>query len=194
MNKTICLFFLVCGISIPVLADSLITIRDIESGEAPVPIYQNEDGDDTIQAPGLTLNQDEGPPWFRVAVRYESEPEWLDDLTLEFYLLFDDSETGKMVFKGSVDYVDIPKGRDHLAEMYLHANSYQRYGTRRAARVGVVAKIGEKVVATDRRTSVQNPWWKGLPTHSAGLLNRLDTPFRTVNPGSYQAQRMNSTR
>jgi hypothetical protein len=188
MNVKRCIALLACGFSIAAFAASPVTIREVETDELPVPVYQNEDGDDTIQTEVLTLSQGEGAPWFRVAVQYETEPEWIDQLTLEFYVLFDDTEGQQMVFKGSVDYVDIPQARDHLAEMYLHANSYQRYGTRRPSKISVVAKMDGKIVAMDRRTAKDTQWWEGLPTHPAGLLNRLDTPFRAVNAGAYEAQ------
>lgn len=166
-----------------------IEFNEVDTQEIQTPLYQDEDGGDTIQVNGISIHQSNEKTWLRVAAHYETRPEWIDHLTLEFYVLMPNSGKEPVLFKGVVNYVDIPAGRDHLAEMYMHFNSYERYSSRgRSIKSAVLAKIDGQVVAVDKRNSMNNKWWETIPAHSGGLLNRLDTPFRIINFESVEAQ------
>jgi len=167
-----------------------VEIEDVEIRELHTPLYQNDDGDDSIQVSGMAINQYGNKKWLQIAVHYETRPEWMDRLTLEFYVLLPTPEKETLLFKGIVQYVDIPESRDHLAEMYMHFNSYERYYGRGKTRTAVLAKIDGKIVAVDKRNSLENKWWEEVPAHPRGLLNRLDTPFRIVNAEDYEAPRI----
>jgi hypothetical protein len=163
-----------------------VTIDDVETYDAYTPIYEGDEGGDTLQLNGMSLDQRAQKRWFRIAVEYETEPEWIDHLTIEFYLLMPGED--KILFKGIVQYVDIPKGRDHLAEMYMHFNSYERYRNRGKFKTAVVIKIHGEVVAVSKPNSLETAWWADKQVHPCGLLNRLDTPFRIANVDKYEAQ------
>ncbi len=165
-----------------------ITINDVDTQELSAPLYQGEDGDDTLYIPGIPLYSSREKKWFRISVDYETRPDWIDRLTLEFYVLLPGREEEPILFKGEVSYVDIPEGRKHLAEMYMHFNSYERYYRRGKVRTAVLAKVDGEIVAIDDRNSLDDKWWENIPLHPCGLLNRLDTPFRVVNAGNYEAQ------
>jgi len=183
MKNLIMILFLVIGTS-AVAAETLpnIEFNDVDTQEIQTPLYQNEDGDDTIQIHGMSLHQNNNKTWLRVAAHYETRPEWIDRLTLEFYVLMPNSGKEPVLFKGVVNYVDIPEGRDHLAEMYMHFNSYERYSSRgRSIRSAVLAKLDGQIVAVDKRNSLDDKWWETIPSSSGELMNRLDTPFRIIN-------------
>ncbi len=165
-----------------------ITINDVDTQELSAPLYQGDDGDDTLYIPGIPLYSSREKKWFRISVDYETRPDWIDRLTLEFYVLLPGREEEPILFKGEVSYVDIPEGRKHLAEMYMHFNSYERYYRRGKVRTAVLAKVDGEIVAIDDRNSLDDKWWENIPLHPCGLLNRLDTPFRVVNAGNYEAQ------
>ena len=93
-----------------------------------------------------------------------------------------------MLFKGVVNYVDIPEDRDHLAEMYMHFNSYERCYGRGKIQTVVLAKVDGQIVSIDKRNSLDNKWWENVPAPPCGLLNRLDTPFWVVNADDYETQ------
>ncbi len=170
-----------------------VKIEDVEVQELHTPLYQNDDGDDSIQISGMPLKQYGNKKWLQVSVQYETRPEWIDRLTLEFYVLLPTPEKNKMLFKGVVSYVDIPESREHLAEMYVHFNSYERYYKRGKIQTAVLAKVDGEIVAIDPRNSLEEKWWENVPTHPIGLLNRLDTPFGVMNGEDYEAQRTQSS-
>jgi len=167
---------------------SAIKVNGVEVRELSAPIHQNDNGDDTIQVRNTALKRGGNETWLQISVRYETRPEWLDHLTLEFYVLMPTPSPEGTLFKGVVHYVDIPKGRDHLAEMYMHFNTRKRYSRRGKIRTAVLAKTNGTIVGIDQNNSPEDPWWETAPAGSHALLNRLDTPFRIVNEESYQAQ------
>ena len=169
-----------------------ITVVDVRTQELHPPVYQNDDGDDTLQINGLPLLKNKNRTWLRISTRYETRPEWIDRLCIEFYLLLPGKEKTTTLFKGVVHYVDIPKGRDHLAEMYIHFNTYERYYRRGSIQSAILIKIDETIVATDQKNLLDNMWWEKHPAPFHKLLNRMDTPFRVINTETHEAQKVSS--
>jgi len=157
----------------------------VGTSEPFTPVYQNEEGLETLQVKGLTQTFTGEKKWFRIAAEYSTDAEWLDRLTLEYYVLFPGATN---VFKGTVRYVDIPRGREHLSEMYLHFNSYARYFKRGVIHYAVVALIDGKTVAVETNKRLPEGWWKTLPPHPCGLLDRSMTPFAVFNVEKFDAQ------
>jgi len=166
----------------------IIEIEKVEAQEVGTPVHRGDNNGDTLQIPGISLNQSRREKWLQVSVEYETRPEWMDRLTLEFYVLMPNPEKEDALFKGVVSYVDIPKGREHAAVMYMHFNSYARNYGRGKIRTAVLAKIDGKVVAVDEDSSLDDPWWENTDVNRCGLLNRLDTPFRVVNEERFESQ------
>lgn len=166
----------------------IIEIGRVETQEVTTPIHETADGADTIQVSGMPLEPTGRKDWFRVFVHYRTTPKWIDRLTLEFYVLMPSPEKEKVLFKGAVNYVDIPEGRDHLAEMYMHFNTYARHYGYGEIQTAVIAKINGKIVGIDEKNSLDNPWWEDKQAFKCGLLNRLDTPFRVINMELYESQ------
>lgn len=162
-----------------------VKINRVETSEPWTPLYQNEEGLDTIQVRGLMQAGVNNKKWFRIAAEFESRDEWTDRLTFEYYVLFPDH---KNVFKGVVKYVDIPQGREHLSEMYMHFNSYERYFKRGTISYAVVVLIDGKEVAVETNKRSPENWWKDMTIHPCGLLDRSMTPFVVFNVESFQAQ------
>lgn len=181
------LFLLVFAAACRVSARPPITFRGVEFSEPRTPSFQDADGEDSIQADGFPFSPSSDRHWLRVTAEYETHPEWIDQMTLLFYVLLPTDED-PLLFTGRVDYINIPEGRDHISDMYLHFNTYRRYFQRGNIHYAVVALIdgNEVAVKTNRRRPEQ--WWKTMKPHSTGLLNRLDTPFRVLNVERYQAQ------
>lgn len=165
-----------------------VNVNDVDNETVDSPVFQNEEGEDSLYVGGITLDQGSRKEWLRVSARYETRPEWIDALTLEFYVLLTDGSGTKNLFKGTVDYIDIPKNREHLAEMYMHFNTYARFYNRGSIKSAVIAKVDGKEVSIDRRNSLDDRWWEKYEAHTGRLLNRLDTPFRIVNVNHYEAQ------
>ncbi len=157
----------------------------VETSDPNTPLYQNEEGMDTLQVKGLMQASTSTKKWFRIAAEYSTSLEWTDRLTLEYYVLFPDSTN---VYKGVVSYVDIPEGREHLSEMYMHFNSYARHYKRGLIQYAVVALIDGKTVAVNTNKRKPEEWWKTMPVHTCGLLDRSMTPFVVFNVEKFEAQ------
>jgi len=162
-----------------------VRISRVDTSEPFTPIYQDQEGLDTIQVRGLNQNFSNDKKWFRIASQFESTPEWTDRLTFEYYVLFPDHQK---VFKGVVQYVDIPQGREHVSEMYMHFNSYARYYRRGIIHYAVVVLADGKQIAVDTNKRSPENWWKDLAVHPCGLLDRSQTPFAVFNVELFQAQ------
>jgi len=131
--------------------------------------------------------------WAELSVVYDTEPEWVDELTFQYYtLLFDKKKGDYSLFKGTVTYVDIPKGRNHASTMYLRPVALTRYGEVTAMAVEIIYK-GEVIdTKTDERmikgAKLAKEWWKSpqLAVKEGYVLNRAQTPFALVNYDDYE--------
>lgn len=126
--------------------------------------------------------------WARIAVVYETESEWIDELEFRYFTIVKHPKTGEYTkFPASVNYVDIPKGKNHVSTVFLRPNTIARYGDLERFAVEIYAK-GELVAATG---VPENPpqWWH-LPinarTLEGVLLNRAQTPFAFVAWDNYE--------
>ncbi len=162
-----------------------VKIENVETTEPNTPLYQSEDGTDTIQIKGLQQESTSTKKWFRIAATYSTGEEWTDRITLEYYVLFPGATN---IFKGVINYVDIAKGREHFSEMYMHFNSYARYYTRGTINYAVIALINGKQVSVNTNKRTPENWWKDIPVHPCGLLDRSMTPFVVFNVEKFEAQ------
>ena len=142
---------------------------------------------------GLNPQQD----WFQISVTYDTAPEWVDELTFQYFALAETRIDGKQsfsLFKTAVRYSDIEAGRSHVSTVFLHPKALKRYGELKAVAVEVLHE--GKVIATDSDVGMNLPddWWKNpLVTESAGLavregylLDRSKSPFALINIDDYE--------
>ena len=161
-------------------------IEKVELFEPYTPLYvDGEEGLTTIQVRGLVATGTSDKKWFRIVTEYSTSAEWLDRLTIEYYVLFP-GET--VVFKGVLNYIDLQEKRDHLSEVYLHFNTYARHYARGTIQYAVVVLIDGKQV--DFQTNKRSPenWWKEMPVNPCGLLPREFTPFVVFNVERFEAR------
>jgi len=157
----------------------------VETSEPGTPVYQDEDGLETIQIKGMPQTPASSRKWFRITAEYSTEAEWTDRLTLEYYVLFPGATN---VFKGAVNYVDIPRSRNHLSEMYLHFNRYARHYKHGIIQYAVIALIDGKQMALETNRRLPQNWWKNMPENPCELLDRSMTPFAVFNAEKFEAQ------
>lgn len=133
--------------------------------------------------------------WAEIQTTFDSTPDWMDELTFQYYVLVHNkkSKDEHSLFKASVTYVDVAKGRAHLSAMYLRPSTLERCGEVIGVAVEVVYQGA--VVATEsvgRQASGQPlpaEWWKIYqgPIRDGVLLNRGQTPFAFVNVDDYES-------
>jgi len=123
--------------------------------------------------------------WLEVEVAYETKAEDIDELTFQFMIMVDN-----VICDGSVTYINIPKGRDHYAVMYIAPRTLERLTGGKPFTSGDLQNVW---LAVSRQGQVlDNLAFKpaqppNLP-HQAGLvLNKSETPFAPLFYDRYEA-------
>lgn len=130
--------------------------------------------------------------WLRVRAEYDTAELWSDEVTITTYALLkakrkeDVGPTGKQLnlVKGDATYVNVPKGK-HVADMYLHPDTFTRYagGDKSAVeKVAVIFSINGQVVGQLSEPADRERWWEGAAPLPLPLLNHELTPFGLANP------------
>jgi hypothetical protein len=160
----------------PAPLGKVVDIRKIQGGKVKTPEYKLLTG----QAMARTRD------WFQVTTQYETNPEWVDDVTFTYYILVKGKVAGAkfLLLRGEVTYVTIQKGK-HLSDMYLHPSTLARYGD--VERVGVVVSMQGRVVAMDSLPASNQRWWEQASPVDGYVLNRMQTPFAMINFDDYEA-------
>ncbi len=135
--------------------------------------------------------------WLRILVTYDTEAEWIDDMSITYILMTQGgikSKPSYSLYKLNVNYSDIKRGRGHIAAAFLTPPAVERYGS--AYAVAVEITCGGKVVSsmTEKPSTLPDEWWKNpkivdsnaVINRSGYLLNRKDTPFYLVNYDDYE--------
>jgi len=137
--------------------------------------------------------------WQSISVTYDTAPEWIDELLIQFFVLGmkPDPETRRnmySLYKSAVRYVDIEKGRNHMAVAFLRPAALKRYGEPVA--VAVVFTVAGKVVGelSDGGMKLPPKWWqnplvtdsKDLTVREGYLLDRSKSPWALINPDDYE--------
>ena len=138
--------------------------------------------------------------WGVIEVGYDTAPEWIDELTFQFYVLAVGEVDGKRqlaLYRTSVRYVDIERGRDHMSTVYLHPSAIKRYGPIVAAGVEITSGGNVIAEASDAGKSLGDGWWKrdevnkaeNIAVKDGYLLDRSRTPFALINVDDYEVIR-----
>ena len=124
--------------------------------------------------------------WFQISTEYETEPEWLDELKIQYYVLAM-TKSGKKeqsLFRGEVNYVNVEEGK-HMSVMYLHPSTLSRYGDVQA--VAVLLYAEGRLLGAESEPSTSKRWWEQMTPRDGFLLNRMETPFAMINFDNYEA-------
>ena len=143
-----------------------------------------------VRSPQYQLNPSENSPtvreWARIMVRFETDADWTDELEFRYFVQVHNSKNKiDLLFPGTFQYIDIPKGKRNLSTVFLRPNTLDRYGDVIGIAVEIYAK-GEMVAFACNPQSPKG-WWrltkaKAMP---GVLLERSQTPFAFVAFDSY---------
>ena len=178
----------------------------VESGRGAISIRKvtGVNRRDRMMTPQYTTSVSRGskPPreWGMVTVEYASQPEWLDEVTVNFYVLSMVSKNGRNVYslyRKDVTYVDVKQDRLHVADVYLMPSALERFGPVAAVAVDISVK-GERVAQqseTAIRDTLPVDWWKSekvvkseaVTARDGYLLSRKESPFVFINIDDYEA-------
>ena len=143
------------------------------------------------------ISRGRGLDWFVAQVDYETSRDWLDELSITFYLLVDNpwasdadararpgGQPAELVLRGRTTYVDVDQGK-HKAVMYLQPSTYQRYGTPKA--IAVEINTEGQVAATESDPPSRTAWWSQLPSRDGLVVNRLASPWAMLYFDEFEA-------
>lgn len=134
--------------------------------------------------------------WAEIGVQFDTEPEWIDELTLNFFVLLRSSDKADLtLIKGSVTYLDVARGASHMGGAYVRPAALARYGKVIGVAVEAVVK-GETVDSlSEGKLAPSKPlpkeWWKNakLVPKDGYVLDKAKTPFILVNYDDYEAMK-----
>jgi len=148
---------------------------------------------DTNVARGVKRPQE----WFRLAVAFDTAPEWMDGLTAQYFVLTGKREAGNLaysLFATTARYSDVEEGRSHMVAAYLHPKALLRYGE--VAAVAVVFRYQGAVVGTESEEAIRLPeqWWahprvvesEEVTRREDYLMDRSESPFALINIDDYE--------
>jgi hypothetical protein len=126
-------------------------------------------------------------PWLEVEVDFNSAPEFTDDLTFKYFILFN----GRLL-SGEVTHTNIAAGRDHKSVMYVSPKTLARFAGGRPITANMVQNIAVQIVqqgaVKDELTLVRGAarWFASMPQVSGFVLNKNETPFAPLYWDRYE--------
>lgn len=151
-----------------------------------------------VSTPRYTVNvsgsgRGEAKEWVQLAVEYDTAPEWIDQLTFQYYVLLAKGGRGGpmeyALLRGGETYMDVAAGKKHLSTMYVRPTAVPRYGEVAAVAVEVLYQ-GNVIAKQDIKAIEQLPdqWWTNpkLAVKEGYLLRRQDTPFWFANYDDFE--------
>jgi hypothetical protein len=124
---------------------------------------------------------DQRERWLEVEVTFACAPEFTDELTLKYFILFN----GKLL-TGEVTHVNIPASRENRSVMYVTPKTLQRLMPGRTVTNNALQNAAVQLVqqgALKDEISAQRvaPQWHATLPQVAGLvLNKNETPFMSL--------------
>lgn len=139
--------------------------------------------------------------WAKIEISFDTDPEWMDELTVQYFVMSRRSEGGKIgysLYTTTAVYMDVKRGREHLGAAYLRPAAIERFGAPVA--IAVEISVGGKVVAEESvedGLKLSARWWKDpavveskdLTMRNGYLLEKARSPFAMVGVDDYEVSR-----
>jgi hypothetical protein len=147
---------------------------------------------DLIPRPQFTFGGEQHPSagtdrWLEVEVEFAAAPEFTDELTIKYFILFN----GKLL-TGEVTHVNIPKGRDRRSVMYVTPRTLLRFGANRPIATNSVQNVAVQILQNGAVKSelslgrAQPQWFATMPQIAGLVLNKNETPFAPLYWDRYE--------
>lgn len=149
-------------------------------------------------AENVTRSANRAKDWQEIKIVFDTTPEWIDQMTCKFYVLMLNNnaqvnKTPYTLLEGSVTYVQVARGNNHVGCVYLHPNTVARFGEVVACAVEVSAgQTTEEKDDVSAKAKVKGKWWtaigseKTVTVMDGYLLSRDRTPFAFINFDDYE--------
>jgi len=137
--------------------------------------------------------------WCQITLDYVTAPEWVDELTFQFYAVSAAVIENKKIhsfYKTAVKYADIERGA-HVCTMFLRPSALKRFGEPFAIAVEVLYKGTVVEEMSEESEKMPEKWWKNplvieSPTtvvREGYLLTRAQSPFALISVEGYEFAR-----
>lgn len=116
--------------------------------------------------------------WGVIKTVYKSGPQWADNVEVKYYVLLKDKKADKNIMLiGSMTYMCIAKGKNHIANIYIPPQVLSRYGKVLRIRAELWYNSLLQDAVQWPRTGKKVPWWTRIKPTTGLLQNRFYTPF-----------------
>ncbi len=125
--------------------------------------------------------------WLEIEVEFTATPEFTDDLTFKYFILFN----GRLL-TGEVTHTNVPAGRDNRSVMYVSPRTLARFAGNRALTPNSVQNIAVQIVQQGSIKSEMSlvraapQWYAAVPQISGFVLNKNETPFAPLYWDRYE--------
>jgi hypothetical protein len=133
--------------------------------------------------------------WLEVEVEFAAAPEWTDELTFRYYILYN----GKLL-TGEVTHTNIAAGRANRSVMYVSPRTLARFGGPQVVNANSFQNIGVQIVqqgaVKDEQslTRAATGWFTSMPQVTGFVLNKSETPFAPIYWDRYEQIKTSPTR
>ena len=125
--------------------------------------------------------------WLEVEVEFAAAPEFTDELTVKYFILFN----GRL-FTGEVTHVNIPAGRERRSVVYVTPRTLVRFAGNRPIAANSVQNVAVQIVqqgvvkAELSLARAQPQWYATIPQVTGLVLNKNETPFAPLYWDRYE--------
>ena len=134
--------------------------------------------------------------WVQISLEYATAPEWIDELTFQFYAVSSamiDGVKTYSFYKSAVRYADVERG-NHVCTMYLRPSAVKRFGDLFAVAVEVSYKGNVVDEMAEEGQKMPPKWWKdpvvvenpNTVTREGYFINRSLSPFSLISCEGYE--------
>lgn len=152
-------------------------------------------GPDYTYSGAQRYKTDQRARWLEVEVEFAATPEFTDELTFKYYVLFN----GKLL-TGEVTHVAIPAGRELRSVMYVSPRVMARLNNNRVITQNSVQNITIQILQggtlKDEMNLTRAPaqWYSQMQAITGLLLNKNDTPFAPIYWDRYEQIKTSAAR
>jgi len=129
--------------------------------------------------------------WGKVSCVYDTNKEWLNEIELKYYVLVfkkpknkkrTPMKDGYLIFSGKVTYLNVPAGKKHLSNMYIHPYTLKRFGDIKEIRIeawynnNMVSSL-ENSFSSKKEKYYLKDWVSKFKEYPSGLMRVNNTPF-----------------
>jgi hypothetical protein len=125
--------------------------------------------------------------WLEVEVEFSAAPEWTDDLTFKYYILFNGN-----LLTGEVTHTNVRRGRDNRSVMYVSPRTLARFAGNHNITPNLFQNIAVQIVqqgTVKSELSLQRAspnWFTSIPAITGFVLNKNETPFAPLYWDRYE--------